>query len=436
MKVKKIVSLLLCVMLMVSVFVGCGSSTSSSEAASTSSSEAASTTAKDEKCTLKYALWDKNQEPTLRKMADQFTKENPNIIIEIEVTPWDQYWIKLETAASGGSIADVCWMNGPNVAKYVAGQVLMPIDDQIKASNYDLSNYPESLVKLYTVNDKKYALPKGFDTIGLWYNKEIFDKAGIAYPDDTWDWNKMVEVAQKLTDKTKGIYGMAAPISNQDSYYNTILQEGGSIISDDKKKSGFDSPETIKGIQDWVDLIEKGISPTLQQLTDTKPNSMFEAGKLAMYYTGSWMVSEFMSNENIKDKIDIAVMPKITKRATVIHGIGNAISAKTKYPDQAWKFVSWLGGQEANDMQAKAGIDIPAYKPSLTYFISSNTKINLKAFTDELDYSVMYPCSQQTAKWQQIEIDNLKKAYAGQITVEEACKTIATQMNEILASEK
>lgn len=423
MKIKKPFSLILATVLVTSVFFGYGSAVYGAKKA-------------DSKVTLSYAIWDKNQEPTLRKMADKFQSENPNIKIKIELTPWAQYWTKLETAATGGAMADVVWMNGPNVAKYVNGKILLPLDSFIKKDNYNMSNFPKSLVDLYTVKGQRYGMPKGFDTIALWYNKQIFDDAKIAYPNNTWTWDKMVSVAQKLTDKTKGIYGIAARNENQQGYYNTILQQGGYIISADKKTSGFDKPEAIAGVKMWLDLMDKGISPTAQQMTDTDPNALFESGKVAMVFGGSWMASEYTTNENIKDKIDVTVMPLVKKRATVIHGLGNVISAKTKHPNEAWKFVSWLGGKEANEMQAKAGIDIPAYTPALSIFINSNKKVNLKAFTDELSYSVMYPCSQQTAKWQQVESDTIKKAWAGEMTAEEACKSIAKEMNNILKSEK
>ncbi|MCI1141088.1 extracellular solute-binding protein, partial [Stenotrophomonas maltophilia] len=94
--------------------------------------------------------------------------------------------------------------------------------------------------------------PKDFDTIGLWYNKKMFDEAKIPYPDNTWDWNKLREAAKKLTDPNKGVWGIAAAPYGQDNYYNTIFQSGGFVISDDKKSSGFDKPETIEGLSFWV----------------------------------------------------------------------------------------------------------------------------------------------------------------------------------------
>lgn len=423
MKMKKTVTLFLALTFVMSILLGFGSVAYGARKSSG-------------KVTISYAIWDKNQQPTLRKMADKFESENPNIKVKIELTPWAQYWTKLETAATGGSMADVVWMNGPNVAKYVNGKILMPLDSFIKNDKYNMSNFPKSLVDLYTVKGQRYGMPKGFDTIGLWYNKAIFDQAKLPYPNSTWTWDKMVSVAEKLTNKEKGIYGIAAITDPQAGYYNTILQQGGYIISPDKKTSGFDKPEAIAGIQMWLDLMKKGISPSAQQMTDTSTDTLFESGKLAMIYNGSWIASEYTTNDNIKNTVDVTVMPLVKKRATVIHGIGNVISAKTKHPQEAWKFVSWLGGKEANEMQAKAGIDIPAYTPALNIFLNSNKKVNLKAFTDELSYSVMYPCSQQTAKWEHVVGDELKKAWAGQATAEDACKSIAQQMNDILKTEK
>lgn len=420
---KRIFAMLLSFFIVLSLFPACKSQSSGSQAG-------------NQQATLKFAIWDKNQEPTMRKMADKFTQENPNIKIEIELTPWEQYWTKLQTAATGGSLADVFWMNGPNVTMYAEGNMMMPIDDKVKNDKIDMKNFPDSLVKIYTINGKLYAIPKGFDTIGLYYNKSIFDKAGVSYPTAEWTWEDMSAAAKKLTDKANGIYGIAAANANQSGFYDTILQYGGYILSDDKKKSGFDDPKSIQGVQCWIDLIKSGVSPTSQQMTDTTPDNMFEAGKVAMIYSGSWILSEYSANENIKDKFDIQIMPKINKRATIIHGLGYAIYSKTKYPDQAWKFVKWLGGQEANDMQAKAAIDIPAYQPSQKYFVSSKPQYNLKVFTDELDYAVMYPVSEKTAKWQEIETSEMAKVWALQETPEEGCKKIASGMNGILATEK
>ena len=96
-------------------------------------------------------------------------------------------------------------------------------------------------------------------------------------------------------------------------------------------------------------------------MTDTEPVSLFESGRVAMYFTGSWNAIRFANNEYTKDRVDVAVLPKGKERAVIIHGLSNVIAANTKHPEEAWKFVEFLGSREAMEIQAKTGTVIPAY---------------------------------------------------------------------------
>lgn len=423
MKGKKIFSIITSLVITTSLFAGCSSSKQTSSN-------------KNEKVSLVYGVWDKNQEPIMQELAKKFTEKNPNIEVKVQLTPYKQYWTKLETEAQGGNLPDVFWMNGPNIIKYADAGMLMPIDDKLKSSDLKLEDYPKSLIDLYNVKGKQYGIPKDWDTTAVWYNKEIFDKAGVAYPKADWTWEDLRNISKKLTDKSKGIYGIAAMQDDQQGFYNTMLQAGGFVISEDKKKSGFDDPGSIQGIQCWIDLMKDGSSPTAEQMLETSPSDLFQSGKVAMIYQGSWMIPQFMKNELIKDKIDIAPMPKIKKSSSVIHGLSNVISAKTKNANQAWEFVKFLASKEANEIVAKSGVVIPAYKPSLDIFVQANSKINVKAYIDAVDYSVMYPVSKNTSKWTTVQDETLKKVWANQITAAEGAKTIAEEMNKLLQQEK
>ena len=149
--------------------------------------------AEDGPVTLSYGVWDQNQVPALKQMIADFEKTNKNIKVKVQVTPYDQYFTKLQAAATGGAAPDVFWMNGPNFQLYASNGVLAPISDQIKKDGLDTSVYPKSLVDLYSLDGKEYGLPKDFDTIGLWYNKTLFDDAGVKYPDATWTWTDSAE---------------------------------------------------------------------------------------------------------------------------------------------------------------------------------------------------------------------------------------------------
>ncbi|MEV6850268.1 sugar ABC transporter substrate-binding protein [Actinoplanes sp. NPDC051411] len=381
------------------------------------------------KVTLSYAIWDKNQVPAMRQLASAFTRENPNITVDVQLTPYETYWTKLKAAATGGAAPDVFWMNGPNFQLYATNGVLAPLDD------FDAGNYPKSLIDLYTVGGKRYGVPKDFDTVGLWYNKSLFDAAGVKYPDDTWTWATFKAAAAKLTDKAKGRYAIAANLSSAQEYqYNTIYQAGGYVISPDGKTSGYADPATVQGLKFWTDLIAAGQSPDLKTMTDTAPLDLFESGKTAMYYGGSWDAAEFTSNSNMKSKVDVAVLPKGVKRATIIHGLADVISAKTPHKAQAWKFVQYLGSKEAAEVEAKAGV-IPAFNGTQQAWVQAHPELHLQAFLDELNYAVPYPVSRNTAAWNELETTFLTPAWNQREDVSSAAGKLAPAMNDALAKE-
>lgn len=426
---RKLVALALTLTASLTALTGCSSSKNTSGTASNNSSE---------NVTLTYAIWDKNQEPGMRAIADAFEAKNPKIKIKVEVTPWSQYWTKLEAAASGGALPDVFWMHSNNFLKYASANQLLDLSSKVKSSStMNLDNFPKGLVDLYTLGGKNYAIPKDYDTIALWYNKTLFDEKKIPYPDATWDWNKLLEVSQKLTDPAKGIYGFAAQTDQQEGYYNFVYQNGGDIISKDKKKSGYSLKETQEAIQWDVDLSQKyKVSPTQDKFADTSPAQYFESGKVAMALFGSWMVSEFKANDYVKANCDLSVIPKGKQKATIYNGLGNVASAKTKYPEQAWKFLEFLGTKEANTIQAQKGAAIPAFKGTEQPWIDFSKEFNLKVYPEMLEYGVIYPNSKTQSKWEQMEIDILKKVWMKNLTVEEGCNQLAKQMDELLATEK
>jgi multiple sugar transport system substrate-binding protein len=383
-----------------------------------------------EKVTLSYAAWDVNQKPVMEDLAKEFTRTHPNIAINVQLTPWADYWTKLKAAATGGAAPDAFWMNGPNFQLYASNGVIRPIEEQV-----DTSVYPKPLVDLYTLDGKLYGLPKDMDTVGVWYNKELFDAKKLDYPADDWTWADFQSAAAKLTDPAKGVYGIGAPLTSLQEYqYNTIAQAGGYVISPDGKKSGYDDPKTIAGLRFWTDLIKNKQSPDLKTMTDTTPLQLFEAGKTAMYWGGSWNVAEFSANAYTKDKVDVAPLPKGEKQATIIHGVANVVSAKSEHPEQAWEFVKFLGSKEAADILGKKG-PLPAYTGTQDAWVKAHPEFKLQTFLDGVGYAAPFPVSKNTAAWNEAELTYLTKAWTGEQPVEQAAADLAKAMNDLLAKE-
>ncbi|MFT4028554.1 MAG: sugar ABC transporter substrate-binding protein [Protaetiibacter sp.] len=381
--------------------------------------------------TLTYGVW--SQDETMQQLIDAFEQENPGIEVELQVNPWTDFWTKLQVGAQGGTAPDAFWMLGDRFQVYAANDQLLPLGDAIEDAGVDLGVYPTALVDLFTYDGELYGLPKDFDTIGLWYNKELFDKAGVAYPTDSWTWADVQDAAAKLTDPAAGVYGIAAPLNRQEGFYNTVAQAGGYII--DGKTSGYDDPKTQEGIQYWVDFVEKGYSPTLEQFADTEAVAQFENGTVAMYYGGSFYAQRFYENEALREKVDVTVLPEGAQRATVINGIQNVGYAKTEHPEELTKFLLFLGGEEAAEIQAATGAVIPAYENTQQAWVDSMPEFDLQVFLDETAYGVTYPVSANTSVWNALEDEYLPAAWNGEQSVADAADALATAMNEALAKE-
>jgi len=383
--------------------------------------------------TLSYAIWDENQKPAMEDIAAAFEKANPNVTIDIQVTPYKEYFTKLQTAATGGSAADVFWMNGPNFPLYASNGQLAPLDDV----GIDAADYPQGLIDLYTFDGKLYGAPKDFDTVALWYNKELFDAAGVDYPTAGWTWDDFTAAAAALTDPATGQFGVAASQYGQENFYNSIAQAGGEVISADGTESGYGSPEALEGIELWTDLIEAGSSPTAQQMTDTNPEDFFLSGKVAMFQNGSWAAIAYGDNADIADKVNVAPLPEGPEgNQSVIHGVGNVANAKSPHLAEAQAFAAFASGEEAARIQAESGTVIPAFDGTQQAWVDALPQYDLQVYIDALDTAVPYPVSKNTSAWTSIESEVLSQVWSGAVAPAEGLKDLAEQMQTALDAEQ
>ncbi|MCR5486140.1 MAG: sugar ABC transporter substrate-binding protein [Lachnospiraceae bacterium] len=387
---------------------------------------------------LNVTIWDENQRAGLQEIVDDWSATS-GVKATIQVVNWDNYWTLLEAGASGGELPDVFWMHSNVAQKYMENDMLMDMTDKIAASDkIDLSNYYEGIVDLYSMDGKNYAVPKDIDTIALWYNKTMFDEAGVAYPDDTWTWADLAEAAKKLTTADHWGYAIA-PSNNQDSFYNVVYSYGGNIISDDKKKSGWDDPKTIEAMELITGMIKDGSCPDLTTLADNGADVLFTSGKTAMVTQGSWMLAAFRDNEYTHDNCDVAVLPYAkdpSDRTSIYNGLGWAAAANGKNLDAAWSLIEYLGSKEAQEKQAELGVTMSAYKGCSDKWVNSVDCFDLKGHMDMLNANLVFrPYSRSTVEWENMQTEKLQDAWSDPSKTADVCKDIAAAMNDILAEE-
>jgi len=393
---------------------------------------------KEISATLNYGIWDNVQQPAMEKIIAAFNEEYPNIEVSITTAPFDQYFTRLQTQAGSGEMPDVLWMNGPNVQLYASEGMLMPLAELFEAGAIDPGNYPEAMNELYTMEGEQYAVPKDFDTIGLWYNTRLFDEAGVDHPTEEWDWEAFRSAAKTISDELgdQGVFGFAGGVANQALVYPAIMQAGGEIISEDGTTSGYDSPEARQAFQMLADMVEDGTSPSVATTTDTEYYEIFSSERAAMAWDGNWRVATYADSPAMEN-IQVTHLPKGQRRATPIHGIGNAVAANTSEPEAAAAFLAFLGGEQAAVIQAEMGTANPAFSGSQDAYIASVPEFDLQVFIDAADeYAIQYPVSRNTAAWLNEESEYFPAIISGEMTVEEGTSALADAMNAHLEAEQ
>jgi multiple sugar transport system substrate-binding protein len=381
-------------------------------------SPAAITPYNGEEVTISYGFWDTAQEAAIDSQIEAFKAHFPKITVEKQIVPWADYWTKLQTGIAGGETFDVFWINSANLPVYASAGALLPIDSIIGGDGgVDLANFPTPIVDMYTWDGVHYGIPRDFDTIALFYNKDIFDAAGEAYPDDSWDWDKFHEVATKLTDSSKSIWGGGLQTSWQENYYNFIFQNGGKLLSDDLKTCVVDSPEASEAFVYLTGFFSEDLSPSIAvQQSNPVADTLFPAGQVAMMPGGSFRAGTYTAADA---NIAAAPLPKGKEQACVTHGLSNVIWANAGHDGASLEFVKFLASQEAESILGESGATIPAYAGLQQPWLDANPDMNGQVFIDALTYAHRVPDPPTGFEWQVKLQEVVIDGFAGNIAPDE-----------------
>ncbi|MGG4340647.1 ABC transporter substrate-binding protein [Paenibacillus lautus] len=321
-----------------------------------------------EKVNLTFTVWgDVSSGANEQQLADEFNKAHPDIQVKFEPIPSEGYGTKLTTSLAAGQAPDVFLIGEGDYFKYVEKGVVEPLDEYLsKDSGFSLDIFQKDLIDNMNINGKQYYLPKDFNPLALWYNKRMFDEAGLEYPSDDWTWDQLIETSKKLTKKEGNKYTEFGFNAGKWEYpiYTYLWDHGTDIANEDGTQAeGFMNGEkTVAAIEKYVSLSqgEDRVSPTPQDAeTLGGDSSMFMTDKLAMMVTGRWVKSDL-------DKSDVeygsALIPTGEEgtRTSIIASAGWAINANGKHKQEAYELLKWLSGTEAQKLRSENGKVLPA----------------------------------------------------------------------------
>ena len=389
--------------------------------------------ASDGKTHLTFQIWDVAQRASMEAICAAYTAKHPEVDIEVQVTNWTEYWTKLEAAAESNTMPDIFWMHTNQILYYADFGMLADVTDLYadEDPSYYQNHFSDISIGNASGSDGRlYGVPKDKDNLVLVYNKEMFDAAGVAYPDENWTWDDLVSASAQIYDKT-GKYGYMAYNDDQMGYWSFVYQAGGCILTEDKTRAGFDQPGTRKGMEFYVGLQDYEWCPDQSYFAETAPGTAFFSGIGSMYIEGNWeLMNKCVSFPDMNGKWDIAPMPKCPDpvsgdgRATISNGLCYSTAARGKTREIALDVIKFFGSEEAQLLASSYGAAISAYngteQPYFDAFDKAGYDINVPILMDQFAYGVQNVNNAAKPKWKSPVLDELNKVYNGQQSLDSA----------------
>jgi len=410
-------------------FVGCGSQLQEDQ----SGQEAVTL--------IKVAFWGSPSEiGIITECINEWEKTHPNIKVRFEHTPYGGYVNKILTRIAGNAAPDVICTEVNYFVTFATKKVLHDLTPLIqKDQSFDINEFFPEVVDRFTYQNNLYAIPRDTAPFAcVFYNKDIFDEAGVAYPTDDWTWEDLLAKAKALTITNEkgridryGFYGWA--------WQNFVYGNGANLVDDVKNptKCMLDDPLAIEGLQFYSDLINKHkVMPTPVALSNLGMgiDYMFSSGKLAMFLSGIW---ETPGLRNYDFNWDVAMFPQNKQgiRRVGTGGSGYCILKSSKHKKEAWEVIKALTSIQAQIKLSETGLAQPARivisKENFTKH--PGPPANKGMLNEAVKYAVYDPFS---PKWREADARFITPAVEligiGKKTAAECVKKIISDVNELL----
>jgi multiple sugar transport system substrate-binding protein len=362
-------------------------------------------------------------EADLDAIVEAFEGENEDVTVEVETLPYDDYFTALQTAVAGGTAADVFELNYENFVTYRENGSLAPL------GAVDGDAFVPSLLDAFAEDGTQYGLPESFSDVVLYYNKDLFAKAGMDTPTADWTWDDEKAAAEKLT--SGNVWGDYQPVTFHE-FYKALAQNGGEFLDADGNVA-FDSPEGVAAAE-WLVGKSGTTMPTAEDGAGTPDfdTNLFKDGKLAMWHTGIWM---FDALADAPFDWDIAVEPGNATSASAMFANAVVVSATSQQTEAAQSFAQFLtASQAAADTRIASGWELPpiADESVRTDYLAKTPPTNRQAVFDALDSVVLPPVIERQQEMQDIVTEELSEAAAGRKSAEEAVSSAAERVQKLL----
>lgn len=321
------------------MFTGCGGSKSEEKTA-------------DGKTKVRFASWDTAEDvDRQQKIVDQFNAAHDDIEVVLEAYG-GEFDTKISAGMGSGDAPDVMYMW--DYPSYYKG--LEPLDSYIEKEGADYKdNFYDTLWAYNSLNGTTYGIPVGFTTHCLFYNKDIFAKAGVAEPTSDWTWSDVQKAAKEIASKLDGVKGFSFQMKPDPYDFEMYLWSNGSayLDKDGKKEGALNSKESVEVLNLFQTMEKEGYAIA----TEKSGTDDFRSGQVAMYVYGSWAISRLQEDGLNYGVTTIPAFEGKGKSKSILSSSGVAISKDSKNKEAAWEFVKYWTSEEMN--KERIGLELP-----------------------------------------------------------------------------
>lgn len=474
---RKVVSSILCVAMLATMLAGCGvttteesgesggSSNAGTSSGSSSSSAEMSGTGDAEINILIYAQ--EHEKVVYQQLVDEFTQAHADEIksVNFEVTTQDEYGTKMTANMTANDMPDIFYIGPESVRSYVDNGYALALDSYVDQAAVD--NLWPAIKSAYMYDGTNigsgslYCLPKDLSCFAFAYNKDLFDEAGLDYPDpqNPYTWDEFIEVCQALTKDTDGDgevdqWGVAN--ANAFGFTPYIYGNGGQFLNDDQTQVVVaDNAAFKEAFQFYTDLTLKyKVTPSVEQDTALGGYQRWLDGQIGFYACGTWDVAAFMDDATFPYEWDLCgwpVGPSGDGRSTAWLGtVGFAISSTTKYPELCAELIQALStdleGQRALSGETTGqSLQVPNIMDYAQSTFKEKVADGTIPYADSVDvifgyiegndkYNGIFTETTYTynGEWWDLFLEGMPNVLMGNITVEDYCAEVQPKMQAAL----
>lgn len=292
-------------------------------------------------------------------LVTAFEQDHPDIDVKlVGLADKDDHLAKLTTAFATGDPPEVFLINFREYSQYVAQGAVEPVGPFLEDAGVTLDDYFPQPIEAFTLDEQLQCMPQNVSSLVVYYNKTLFENAGLARPSDDWDWDDFRTTARALTkEEVKGL-GIEPNVIRIAPF---VWSNGGEIVDDADAPARFtlDEPEAREALEYIVSLVrDDRVVPTEQEIAAQDLETRFGAGKLGMLLSSRKDTPVFREVSGLD--FDVAPLPTSEQRAGILHSDAYCIAADIEAPDDAWSFIEYATGKPGQTITALGGRTVPA----------------------------------------------------------------------------